>query len=99
MENSIGVFMHLLIPYDIRDDKRRRIVDKVLSHFGRRVNYSVFEVELNKSKFRKLIAALEKHSDAKEDHIRIYVLNKDTVKKSFVLHEKGGIFDHEELYI
>lgn len=91
--------MNLLIPYDISDDKRRRRVDKILSHFGKRVNYSVFEVELTKAKFRKLIAALEQHTDSKHDHVRIYVLNKETMKQSFVLHQNEGVFVHETLYI
>lgn len=91
--------MNLLIPYDISDDKRRRTIDKILSHFGKRVNYSVFELELTKSKYRKLITLLEKEADAKHDHIRIYVLNKDVLQKSFVLHSKKEVFSHEALYL
>ncbi len=91
--------MNILIPYDISDDKRRRQVDKILSSFGTRVNYSVFELELTQSKFRKLITALEKLTDSKLDHLRIYILNKETMKKSFVLHQDGGIFKHEALYL
>ena len=91
--------MNILIPYDISDDKRRRQVDKILSSFGTRVNYSVFELELTQSKFRKLITALEKITDSKLDHLRIYILNKETMKKSFVLHQDGGVFKHEALYI
>ncbi len=91
--------MHLLIPYDIADDKRRRVIEKILSAHGRRVNYSVFEVETTKAKYRKIIRALEINSDARHDHIRIYVLGKESLKKSFVLHSDQGVFDHEELYI
>ena len=90
--------MHVLVPYDIRDDKRRRLVDKVLSSFGTRVNYSVFEIETTKSKFAKIVKALEEIADKKQDHIRFYVLNKETMKKSFILHQDEGIFTHEELY-
>lgn len=91
--------MHLLIPYDIADDKRRRAIDKILSHYGTRVNYSVFEVELSKAHFRKLIRAMEKHTDPRLDHVRVYILSKETLKKSFVLHRDRGVFDHEELYL
>ncbi len=91
--------MNLLIPYDISDDKRRRKVEKILSSFGRRVNYSVFELELTKSKYNKLILSLEKVSDPKHDHIRIYILDKESLKKSFVLHSNRGVFHHEELYL
>jgi len=91
--------MNLLIPYDISDDKRRREVDKVLSSYGTRVNYSVFELEITKTKYNKLIVLLENISDPKHDHIRIYVLGKESLKKSFVLHSNRSIFTHEELYI
>jgi len=91
--------MHLLIPYDIADDKRRRVIEKILSSHGRRVNYSVFEVETTKAKYHKIIKALEENSDKKHDHIRIYVLGKESLKKSFVLHRDEGVFDHEILYI
>ena len=91
--------MHLLIPYDIADDKRRRTIEKILSSHGTRVNYSVFEVETTKAKFRKIIKTLEANSDKKEDHIRIYVLGRESLKKSFVLHSNEEVFDHETLYI
>jgi len=89
--------MFLLIPYDISDDKRRREVDKILSSYGKRVNYSVFEVEVNASKFRKLVKALEAVT-IEQDHVRIYRLTKDVVNKSFVLHRDEGIFEDDELY-
>ena len=91
--------MNLLIPYDIADDRRRRNIEKTLSHYGRRVNYSVFEVELTKAHFRKLVDALEEYSDKKHDHIRIYVLNKESMKKSFVVHEKEEVFAYDALYL
>ena len=91
--------MHFLIPYDISDDKRRRIVEKILSSHGRRVNYSVFEIETTQSKFRKIIKALETNTDKKYDHVRIYVLGKESLKKSFVLHSDDGVFIHEILYV
>ena len=91
--------MHLLIPYDIADDKRRRVVEKILSSHGKRVNYSVFEVETTQAKYRKIIKALEENTDKKHDHIRIYVLGKESLKKSFVLHTNEEIFDYEALYL
>ncbi len=91
--------MYLLIPYDITDDKRRRQVEKVLSFYGRRVNYSVFEVEVGKVDYVELLHRLEKESDAKADHIRIYHLDRTSLSKSFVLHSKAAIFEYETLYV
>ena len=91
--------MHLLIPYDITDDKRRRKVDKLLSSYGKSVNYSVFEVEISKTKFKVLIQALKAITDKKYDHVRVYVLNKEALKNSFVLHKNSKVFKDDPLYI
>ena len=90
--------MYLLIVYDISDDKRRRRCEKELSSYGKRVNYSVFELEIKRYELTKLKEVLEKESDKDEDHIRFYILNKDVLLKSFVLHRKEKIFDEENLY-
>jgi len=91
--------MYLLIVYDIADDKRRYRVEKVLSSYGKRVNYSVFEVETDMIKYRNLVTQLEENSSKKEDNIRIYILGKESLKKSFVLHTKERIFSYETLYL
>jgi len=91
--------MHLLIPYDIADNKRRRIVEKILSSYGKRVNYSVFEVETSQAKFMQMVKILKDNTDKKYDHIRIYVLGKESLKKSFILHNNEKIFEHDTLYI
>ena len=90
--------MFVLIAYDISDDRRRRSIEKILSSYGKRVNYSVFEVEISKTNFKKLVEKLQNDSDSKEDHIRCYVLNKESLKSSFVLHRKSQVFGDEPLY-
>jgi CRISPR-associated protein Cas2 len=90
--------MHLLVTYDISDDKRRRKIERELSEYGYRVNYSVFEVETNKTGLNRLVSALHKYSSPKEDHIRVYVLCKESLKKSFVLHSEEEVFTYETYY-
>ncbi|SFZ98437.1 hypothetical protein MNB_SV-5-1125 [hydrothermal vent metagenome] len=46
-----------------------------------------------------MIKSLEENTDKKYDHVRIYILNKESMKKSFILHRDEGVFTHEELYI
>jgi len=89
--------MNLLITYDISDDKKRRKVEKLLSSYGYRANYSVFEIETTKSQYKKIINKL-KELTSKEDNIRVYILNKEVLNKSFVLHQEVGIFDDKEIY-
>ncbi len=83
--------------YDISCDRKRTKVEKLLSSYGVRVNYSVFEIRTTKSKFFKIVEDLTTLT-SKEDNIRVYILNKDVLKKSFVLHHNKGVFEDEELY-
>jgi CRISPR-associated protein Cas2 len=43
-----------LICYDMADDKRRYHVDKLLSGYGERIQYSAFECRLSTSQFTRL---------------------------------------------
>ena len=46
--------MKYLITYDIENNKRRKKVSDELEAYGYRVNFSVFECELNKTKMNIL---------------------------------------------
>jgi len=89
--------MYVLIAYDISNNKRRTKVSDFLSGYGSRVNYSVFEVIISKPKFKILISKVEEMTK-KEDNIRFYILDKEALKKSFVLNDKKGVFSQDELY-
>ncbi|WP_217536135.1 CRISPR-associated endonuclease Cas2 [Vibrio metschnikovii] len=52
--------MHLLICFDISDDKRRRKVVKELLAHGQRVQHSVFEARLTESAAHKLVTKIGK---------------------------------------
>lgn len=69
--------MHTIISYDIRNDKRRRRVVKVLKGVGFRVQYSVFEAHLSIQKIQDLTRRLIKVIDTEEDSVRIYRLCGD----------------------
>ena len=90
--------MQVLIAYDITNDKRRRKVEKLLSSYGIRVNYSVFELTITKTQYKTILKELLKQSSKKEDNIRIYHFNQATIKNSFVLHSNKKVFEYEELY-
>jgi CRISPR-associated protein Cas2 len=50
-----------VISYDIPDDKRRKKIADLLEGYGQRVQYSVFECQLNREKyndFRRFILYL-----------------------------------------
>ena len=91
--------MKYLITYDIENDKRRKKISDELEAFGYRVNYSVFECELNQTKLRKLKEKIEELVDIKYDSVRFYHICENCLPKSFELCNKGDIFEKEDFFI
>ena len=90
--------LFVLITYDISDNKKRKKVEKLLSSYGYRSNYSVFELILTKVKYNRIIKTLTKIT-TKQDSIKIYFLNRETLKKSFELHTNKKTFLLEDSYV
>ena len=66
--------MFYLVSYDIPDDKRRTRIAKTLNDFGDRVQYSVFECNLNQELLDLMVGRMEKIVAPEEDSVRIYTL-------------------------
>jgi len=64
--------MLILVSYDIPADRRRVKVAKTLEDFGERVQYSVFECDLEEEYLERLQARLAKIVQEEEDSIRYY---------------------------
>lgn len=77
--------MFWVVCYDIPDDKRRRRVQKIMEGTGRRVQYSVFECELDASKLTRLQRLLSDAIQGEEDDVRFYPLNEGDIKKIILL--------------
>lgn len=90
--------MFVLISYDIVDDKRRNKISKILLDSGTRVQYSVFECNINEEQLKILKRRLLKKCNEEEDSIRIYVLQKDSIDKIEIIG-KGGVTKDKEVYI
>jgi CRISPR-associated protein Cas2 len=88
---------YCLICYDIEDNKRRTKLSDLLSGYGVRVNYSVFEIIISPVKFKKLLSQINQIAD-KKDNIRIYILDKESIQKSFILNSDKEVFSLDELY-
>lgn len=65
---------HIIITYDISDDKRRGKVSNLLENYGIRVQYSVFEYKLKPEDLLKLKFYLKKVINKEEDRIHFYRL-------------------------
>ncbi len=66
--------MFYSICYDISDDHRRLKIAKLLEDFGERVQYSVFEANLEREQLERLRRMAMSILDPEEDFLRIYPL-------------------------
>ena len=87
--------MKYLVCYDIINDKRRKKLADLLGGYGDRVNYSVFEIELNESKREKLLYEIElkKLINKKYDSLRFYHICQNCVPKSFDVGNREEPFE------
>lgn len=63
---------NMVIAYDIRDDRRREKIRKLLKDYGVPVQYSVFECSLRKEDVLRLRYKLDKLINNSEDSVIIY---------------------------
>ena len=91
--------MKFVIAYDIQSNKNRKKLSDILEGIGYRVNFSVFECELNEAKLKKLIKSAKSLLNVKTDSLRFYRLCENCVEKSFELCDKKGIFEIQELFV
>ena len=66
--------MFYSICYDISDDRRRTKISKILKDYGERVQYSVFEANLEPDQLERLMNRAAKVLNAEEDSLRLYPL-------------------------
>jgi len=92
--------MKYLVAYDISNDKNRKKLGDIFEEFGFRVNYSVFEIELNKTKLNKLLKKVEAKNllNKKQDSLRFYHICKNCESKSFEVCNKPDIFEEVQLF-
>lgn len=64
------------VVYDIPDDGRRARVASWLEGWGRRVQRSVFELELTSSEYARMRKGLLERVDRQEDEVRVYHLGR-----------------------
>lgn len=70
-----------VVCYDIVDDRRRAKVMKTMEGFGRRVQKSVFECELNETRLARLENLLKRVINVQEDQVRFYPLYESNIEQ------------------
>jgi CRISPR-associated protein Cas2 len=67
--------MHVVIAFDVSDDRSRYRVVKALKGFARRVQKSVFEaVDLDRAAYLRMRSLVERHIEPTTDSVRYYRL-------------------------
>ncbi len=73
-----------LVTYDIADDRKRKKIETILSGFGRRAQYSVFECELTLDQLERIRAVILKVGIDESDSVRYYPICAHCQKKTLV---------------
>lgn len=66
--------MFVVVAYDIPDNRRRTRVMKLLEGYGRHVQESVFECDLEPKDYRQMSQRLQRLMNLREDNVRFYHL-------------------------
>lgn len=66
--------MFVVVAYDIPDNRRRTKVMKLLEGYGRHVQESVFECDLEAKDYRQMSQRLQRLMNLREDNVRFYHL-------------------------
>lgn len=65
---------HYLIAYDITDDRRRRLIVKLLMNYAYRIQFSIFEFTATESIAQKIYEKVKRIIEENEDSVSIYEL-------------------------
>jgi CRISPR-associated protein Cas2 len=90
--------MFWTVAYDCSNDKRRNRVAKILLDYGYRVQYSVFEVELDERRFKEMQDRLLEAINTSEDSIRVYRICERCLNQT-IIHGNRELTNRERLFI
>ena len=90
--------MNLIICYDVRATKRRNKLATLLESYGRRANYSVFELDVRDREYICIKDRIARIIEPKTDKVLFYRICKTCMAKSESLGE-GEIFRLSDTYV
>lgn len=74
-----------VVCYDITDTKRRNKIFKTLKNYGQHKQYSVFECDITKARYKEMYRELLSLMDDEEGNIRIYDLCRKCSESTAVI--------------
>lgn len=83
--------MFVLVCYDIADDRVRDQVADILKNYGVRVQYSVFECELDSKAFEEMRRELAVLHIGRGDGIRCYFLCEGCSGKTLMIRDSARL--------
>ena len=92
--------MTYVISYDICNTKRRNKISKILLDYGIRVQYSVFECDINKKQITEIKAKIMEVIDKKKDKVNVYYLCHNCYKRKVTLGlTKKCVFEEDVIIL
>ena len=73
--------MFVIVSYDIVDDSKRNKIADILLDYGKRVQKSVFECDLNEKNLKQMIKEILMCVNLEKDSLRVYYLCSDCYEK------------------
>ena len=90
--------MFVLISYDIVDNKRRSHVFKYLKDYGRSIQKSVFECNIEPDIYSRIKKEVKRLVDEKKDRVRFYRLCQGCMNK-IEITGWGEVSEDEDFYL
>lgn len=87
-----------LVVYDVRDDRRRARLARVLVSYGERVQYSVFECHLTERQLAACVKSVSREIDPAEDSVRLYRIPSGALERTILLGG-GGLTGDPDSYL
>lgn len=66
--------MFVLVAYDIAEPRRLQRIAKIMEDYGDRVQYSIFEMDVDQATFREMRQRTEKVLDEEQDGVKYFFL-------------------------
>lgn len=90
-----------LVSYDITSDRRRRRIANLLENYGKRIQYSVFECDLDEKRYQKLYQEIARETmDMTDGSVRFYYLCANCMPKMRLIgQEKPSVFKEDKVIV
>lgn len=90
-----------LVSYDIASDRCRKRVANILENYGKRIQYSVFECDLEEKRYKKLYQEIvEETADMTDGSVRFYYLCANCMPKMRLIgEEKTSVFKSDKIIV